>query len=144
MKVYKEKKGERRVLPDLYLMDSVIIGCWNIRGLNALVKREAIKKTIRLHNISIFSVLETRVSNNMERQLSHWFGDRWGLIDNAGTNRNICILVLQDQYVIELNRLWMDDQVMYCEIMLRVGTVICQCTFVRIMMVLLVRDCEAH
>lgn len=58
-------------------MVNMIIGAWNIRGLNTSIKNKEVKHLLKRYNIQFFGVLETRIRpGNLEKFL-HYYRDEW-------------------------------------------------------------------
>ncbi|KAJ9535821.1 hypothetical protein OSB04_un001032 [Centaurea solstitialis] len=57
--------------------------CWNIRGLNSRIKQKEVQDSIRLHGLSLFAVIETRLqSDNIGKVCNDTFGS-WNWVSNS-------------------------------------------------------------
>ena len=72
----------------------MIIGSWNVWGLNNTHKQQEVRNWIQFQNLDIVGLLETRISHNkMEEVQASTFPLNWGTINNIEGNINCRILV---------------------------------------------------
>lgn len=71
------------------------IGCWNISSLNEPSKQLAVKTLIKDDNISLISILETRVREPNKMEVLSVFG-HWKCLDNYSSVDGARIWVMWD------------------------------------------------
>jgi hypothetical protein len=57
----------------------MIIGCWNVRGLNDPIKHSALCRLIHQERIALFGLVETRVRDKNKDNVSQLLLRNWSL-----------------------------------------------------------------
>ena len=57
---------------------------WNIRGLNSLRKQRLLKKKVKIENLDIIFLQETKCSNKKMKEVCRKFGRRMELLEVEG------------------------------------------------------------
>ncbi|KAJ9541721.1 LOW QUALITY PROTEIN: hypothetical protein OSB04_028227 [Centaurea solstitialis] len=97
-----------------------IFAAWNIQGLNSRIKQKEVFDTIRLHGISLFAIIETRVlSDNLTRVCKDSFGT-WDWVSNTTLcDRGTRIIIAWNPQVLDLMVLEGHAQVVHCVVRMK-------------------------
>jgi len=60
----------------------MIIGCWNVRGLNDPIKHSALRQLIHQERIALFGLVETRVRDKNKDNVSQLLLRNWSFLYN--------------------------------------------------------------
>ena len=93
------------------------IGCWNVRGLNKMVKQKEVIDVIRCNNLGICAVIESHVKIlNLKSVCAKTFG-HWDWVSNnscceAGTR----IIVGWNPRIVDVMVISQSRQVIHCDV----------------------------
>ncbi|KAJ6345277.1 hypothetical protein OIU78_008031 [Salix suchowensis] len=94
----------------------IVIGSWNVRGINNPRKQIAVKKWVSKNNLEIYGILEPRIVNN---NLAHVQGKLgipgWEFASNIRNEGQCRILVSWNAKSLRMNQIHYDDQWVTCE-----------------------------
>ncbi|KAJ9542512.1 LOW QUALITY PROTEIN: hypothetical protein OSB04_029018 [Centaurea solstitialis] len=98
------------------------IGCWNIRGLNARIKQNEVRKSILSNGMSFCSLLETHVKPDLLPTIcKSVFGD-WKWVSNSSvSNHGTRIIFAWDDRIGDVMLLHMHAQFLHCFVRIRGG-----------------------
>lgn len=93
------------------------LAAWNIRGCNALIKREEVRTFIRVHGLSLCCIIESKVQqDNMVDVCGQMFG-RWNWVSNAhDCNQGTRLLCAWNPSILSLMVLESSNQFLNCEL----------------------------
>ncbi|KAJ9535485.1 hypothetical protein OSB04_un001384 [Centaurea solstitialis] len=93
---------------------------WNIRGLNSRIKQKEVRDSIKLHGISLFAIVETRLQiDNIAKVCVDTFGS-WDWITNSSfCDRGTRIVIAWDPKTLDVMSIEGHAQFMHCLIKLK-------------------------
>lgn len=97
--------------------------CWNIRGLNTLIKQVEVRKLIKENNLSLLVLNETKVKHmNHDKVLRNICS--WKSIVNYNSIPNGRVWILWDNKVLQVDEICQRDQFLHARVTLywRVGS----------------------
>ncbi|KAJ9566332.1 LOW QUALITY PROTEIN: hypothetical protein OSB04_002298 [Centaurea solstitialis] len=99
---------------------SVNVATWNIRGLNSPEKQREIEMLLRINEVNLFCVLETRINGDTLGTISRRVFGRWNWMSNQNFSpHGTRILVAWDTNVMDVMLLESHAQFLNCEIRIR-------------------------
>jgi hypothetical protein len=94
----------------------MIIGCWNVRGLNQPLKQHGIYEFLIKNKVDIMGLLETKLNQQaLDRMMANKF-KHWMEIDNFHTHQGGRIVIMWDPQKYDIQMLECCSQVIHCEI----------------------------
>ncbi|XP_019240016.1 PREDICTED: uncharacterized protein LOC109220010 [Nicotiana attenuata] len=89
---------------------------WNIRGVNKVYKQKELRKYIRIKNIKLLGLLETRVKQHRWSKITSNIAPNWGIVNDYSAAANGRIWVMWDQGEYSINTLKVEAQLIHCEV----------------------------
>jgi len=87
----------------------MIIGCWNVRGLNDPIKHSALRRLIHQERITRFALVETRVRHKNKDNVSQLLLRNWSFLYNYDFSCRGCIWVCWNADTVKVDVLGMSD-----------------------------------
>lgn len=104
-------------------MDDIKICAWNVRGCNASSKIKMVNKFTRHNNISIFSILESKILQNKENLVAVSLLPNWRYTTNSDVINRGRIWVALDHALIEVSVLLASSQLVHCKVASKDGKI---------------------
>ena len=91
------------------------LACWNIKGLNALLKQLEVKKMILDHKLSPVCLIETRVSMILKPVVVNSVFKDWKMLDNYNSHDLGRIWIGWDPRILKITKFFEIDQIIHCQ-----------------------------
>lgn len=92
----------------------MIIGTWNVRGLNEPLTRNKVASLTRQHNVAIFGLLESKLKLDRVPSFMHRKFRDWKWCSNLEQIEGGRILVIWNPSLIDCTPLEINSQVIHC------------------------------
>jgi hypothetical protein len=93
----------------------MIIGCWNVRGLNQPLKQHGIREFLSKNKVDIMGLLETKLNKStLERMMVNRLKN-WKVIDNFHTHQGGRIAIIWNPQRVDIRMVDCTEQVIHCE-----------------------------
>jgi hypothetical protein len=102
----------------------MIIGCWNVRGLNDPIKHSELHQLIHQERMAFFGLVETRVKDRNKDNVSQLLLHNWSFLYNYDFFCRGRIWVCWNANVVKVDVLGMSDQAIHVSVMI-LATNIC-------------------
>jgi hypothetical protein len=102
----------------------MIIGCWNVIGLNDPIKHSELRRLIQQERVALFGLVETRVRDMNKENVSRLLLRSWSFLYNYDFSCKGCIWVCWNADVVKVDALSMSDQAIHVCVTI-LGTDIC-------------------
>ena len=96
----------------------MIIGSWNIRGLNEPYKQDEVRSWVRVNRIFLFGLNETRVRPSSGSRITRSLMRGWKSINNYNHHSNGRIWILWDPSVVDIDMIYSTSQVIHVTVLL--------------------------
>jgi len=103
---------------------AMIIGCWNVRGLNDPIKYLELRRLIHQERMAFFGLVETRVRDRNKDNVSQLLLRNWSFLYNYDFSYRGHIWVCWNAEVVKVDVLGMSDQAIHVSVMI-LATNIC-------------------
>jgi exonuclease III len=94
----------------------MIIGCWNVRGLNDPIKHSALRRLIHQERIAHFGLVEIRVRDKNKDNVSQLLLRKWSFLYNYDFSCHGHIWVCWNANTVKVDVLGMSDQAIHVSV----------------------------
>jgi hypothetical protein len=94
----------------------MIIGCWNVRGLNYPIKHSELLQLIHQERIALFGLVETRVRDRNKDKVSQLLLSNWSFLYNYDFSCRGRIWVCWNADVVKVDVFGMLDQAIHVSV----------------------------